>query len=768
MRLRAGRNACLAIVIAAIWSSISPGAVPAFAQEAEPPPLAAMVRSDTIGNALWSLGRAAGRPDCASADVCYDLSVDYVDGVLRNPTVPLDPANPATGYDKVRLRNYVGSVVREGQIMRNDALADATPFMAPIVEVFPGESFRLTLHNKLPKQEDMILPYKNPDGSPARCVGHPADHNTPHCSNFNITNMHSHGIWTSPDGNGDNVLLSVNPGVSFQYEYNIPKDHPSGTFWYHSHRHGSTAPQVSSGMAGVLLVRGDRKPQLSGSGWQTGDIDILLPDGAVSERVMLFQQIAYACRDSDGKIKTVAGSTVWRCDEGDIGMVEPGPKNAFDQLGPQSWTQSGRFTAINGEVMADQPKAVAGRLERWRLAHGGVRGTIKLQIRKATSADPTMADGVARVQTAAAADDDTLTEQAMEENEEQVVSELCGGEPIPTLGIATDGLTRNRLDERQVTWLQPGYREDLLVQFPASATTETYCIIDDAIAAQAAVNGKPNSPRLIGWIEVQGSGSAQNIASGEPQDIIETLVSVAQKIFSGPARDRIVEELRARSLAAFVPHPSLAEAKINEIHTVGFAIGAPGFPGFTVGNLEKDAQAGYKLVKADAYSPSRIDHKLVLGNTDEWQITAFQGGTGHPFHIHVNPFEIISIKQYNPRANCAAYTPPTTEPDTCQPDNAIKPDDPSTWKEVSGAGDPAVNQYANLQGQWKDTIFARPGFLITTRTQYRRYIGAFVLHCHILDHEDQGMMQNVAIYIPDGKGGYQSPMDMPDAHHSHQ
>jgi hypothetical protein len=35
----------------------------------------------------------------------------------------------------------------------------------------------------------------------------------------------------------------------------------------------------------------------------------------------------------------------------------------------------------------------------------------------------------------------------------------------------------------------------------------------------------------------------------------------------------------------------------------------------------------------------------------------------------------------------------------------------------------------------------------------RRYIGDFVLHCHILDHEDQGMMQNIRIALPDGKGG---------------
>ncbi|HYO57090.1 multicopper oxidase domain-containing protein, partial [Archangium sp.] len=42
----------------------------------------------------------------------------------------------------------------------------------------------------------------------------------------------------------------------------------------------------------------------------------------------------------------------------------------------------------------------------------------------------------------------------------------------------------------------------------------------------------------------------------------------------------------------------------------------------------------------------------------------------------------------------------------------------------------------------------KPGqYTITVRTRYQRYIGEFVLHCHILDHEDQGMMQNVSIEL---------------------
>jgi L-ascorbate oxidase len=38
------------------------------------------------------------------------------------------------------------------------------------------------------------------------------------------------------------------------------------------------------------------------------------------------------------------------------------------------------------------------------------------------------------------------------------------------------------------------------------------------------------------------------------------------------------------------------------------------------------------------------------------------------------------------------------------------------------------------------------------RTRYRRYIGDFVLHCHILDHEDQGMMQNIRVALPGAEG----------------
>jgi FtsP/CotA-like multicopper oxidase with cupredoxin domain len=39
---------------------------------------------------------------------------------------------------------------------------------------------------------------------------------------------------------------------------------------------------------------------------------------------------------------------------------------------------------------------------------------------------------------------------------------------------------------------------------------------------------------------------------------------------------------------------------------------------------------------------------------------------------------------------------------------------------------------------------------VTIRTRFRQWTGKAVFHCHILPHEDTGMMQNLLIL---GKGG---------------
>lgn len=73
------------------------------------------------------------------------------------------------------------------------------------------------------------------------------------------TNLHFHGFHVSPANNSDNVFLEVAPGKTQHFIVDIPKDHPLGTDWYHSHLHGLSYGQVAAGMSGVIIVEGLQK-----------------------------------------------------------------------------------------------------------------------------------------------------------------------------------------------------------------------------------------------------------------------------------------------------------------------------------------------------------------------------------------------------------------------------------------------------------------------------------------------------------------------------
>ncbi|MCD1144467.1 multicopper oxidase family protein [Kocuria sp. LUK] len=68
------------------------------------------------------------------------------------------------------------------------------------------------------------------------------------------TNLHVHGLHVSPEDNGDNPFVSIEPGGSFDYEFVLPDDHPPGTYWYHPHRHGHVADQLAAGLYGAIVV----------------------------------------------------------------------------------------------------------------------------------------------------------------------------------------------------------------------------------------------------------------------------------------------------------------------------------------------------------------------------------------------------------------------------------------------------------------------------------------------------------------------------------
>lgn len=66
-------------------------------------------------------------------------------------------------------------------------------------------------------------------------------------------NLHTHGLHVSPLGPGDNVLVSIDPGENLDVSITLPADRP-GLNWYHPHLHGLSTQQVAAGLVGQLWV----------------------------------------------------------------------------------------------------------------------------------------------------------------------------------------------------------------------------------------------------------------------------------------------------------------------------------------------------------------------------------------------------------------------------------------------------------------------------------------------------------------------------------
>ena len=672
-----------------------------------------------------------GRDLYAPGEKALDLHIVYGIGKIYNPTTKL--------CDTVSLRFY----------SRTDK-QDATGFVpigayvAPTIDITPGDTIHITLHNDLPNDD--------PSCGPAAEAN--MDH--PHC--FNGTNLHTHGLWVSPTGNSDNVLLSVYPGTKFDYIYNIPPDHPAGTFWYHTHLHGSTALQVSSGMAGAIVIHGNRPPVQTDNGVKTGDIDLLLKNAP--DRVFVLQQIQYAClrHDHTYLIQTdpldpdaTHPVTSWPCDPDQTGIAGPFlavVKNAKGDpvkdtngnpvyqtgyvdsrgngYGPTQWGQSNRYTSVNGVVLPTFT-AEAGQVNRWRFIHGGIQDTINLRFYRMK---PASLSGIPA------------------QGDAGFVDRECEGDPIPYYVIAQDGLTMAAAVPTIEQILQPGYRADALVVFPSDGD---YCVVDAASKAASNVWGVDKKVRLIGKVAVRG-GKA--ISQDQVQATVKaTMVAGAEaNIAPGDIRKKVIADLEdGLKFTLFVPHPTVTDEEVagNTIEKLYFQIGfdSKGNALFLVGDSPNNM---------NEYKMDRIDRTLTLGTAQEWDLRALY--VSHPFHIHVNPFQIVEV--LDPLGHDVS-APGTRD--------TFWIDDAGTQR-MDGPVDP---QYAGMKGVWKDTIwvknaspsskFADKGiYKIVIRTRYERYIGEFVLHCHILDHEDQGMMQNVQI-VPPGYDGPGSELMAPPA-----
>jgi FtsP/CotA-like multicopper oxidase with cupredoxin domain len=97
-------------------------------------------------------------------------------------------------------------------------------------------------------------------------------------------------------------------------------------------------------------------------------------------------------------------------------------------------------------------------------------------------------------------------------------------------------------------------------------------------------------------------------------------------------------------------------------------------------------------INGRAFEHGRVDTQVTLGTVEDWEIIN-TGVMDHPFHLHTNRFQLISRN-----------------------------------------GQPVGDR------TWKDTVLVPTGETARVRVAFRDFPGRTVYHCHILDHEDLGMM----------------------------
>jgi FtsP/CotA-like multicopper oxidase with cupredoxin domain/plastocyanin len=305
--------------------------------------------------------------------------------------------------------------------------------------------------------------------------------------------------------------------------------------------------------------------------------------------------------------------------------------------------------------------------------------------------------------------------------------------------LAVDGVqlhpTNYAKSLNQQFLLAAGNRVDLLVQAPAAAcTTKGGCVypvqVHNEVDPSDLVPATPpaRGPFKINLMSVNVSGNPVQMpfpdsspASTFPddlKDITDGDVQGTQNIAFGTVPQQFNNGAPPRSMAA--------------IHTIN----------------------GKKF-------SNEVGVAVLLNKVEEWTVTNNSAGISHPFHIHINPFQITQVF-----APASATLPDGTTPRyvaTTDPNQPLLPGqcrlDPTndkTW--VACPADPG---YSIPQPRiWWD-VFPIPSALVWTsadqkqtvnikgyfkmRSRFVDYPGWFVIHCHILAHEDRGMMTVVEV-----------------------
>ena len=294
--------------------------------------------------------------------------------------------------------------------------------------------------------------------------------------------------------------------------------------------------------------------------------------------------------------------------------------------------------------------------------------------------------------------------------------------------IGTDGGLLNAPVRLSELLLAPAERADLLVDFRSAAPGSTFRLTNDANAPFSSLTAPPadNQAPLSDLMQFTVTR-----AIGFQGEIPRTLRG-------GRNQPKVLPTLKATVTRTVMLNEITDPTLLEPVHG-------------HINNQFYSDSTGMAPRTTQIETPK-------LNSIEEWDIVNTTGDA-HPIHIHLTQFRLLNRQAFDEPAYTAAVN--TKLPAPGLPDPSVSGSGP--WPAQSAGaylmGSPTAPA-ANEQG-WKDTIIAPPGqvtrilipfggtaagvpapFVGDAKTaSVQRFMGTYVFHCHILEHEDNDMMQ---------------------------
>jgi len=264
---------------------------------------------------------------------------------------------------------------------------------------------------------------------------------------------------------------------------------------------------------------------------------------------------------------------------------------------------------------------------------------------------------------------------------------LANGQQNPTLNLPQNGLLRLRLvnaSTSRIYQLQLRDHPWHLVATDRGAIAAPaeleMLLLSPGERAELLISGsrEPGEYSLISLPYDRGLAESRSALEGA----VNQMAGVVRPTQTTVATLRYVEGDRASPLplpTQLIPVEPLPEPQVTREFVLDHGLDpAAASTGFTI--------------NGQSFVMGRVNTRVRLNDVEEWRIIN-QASIDHPFHLHTNRFQVVAR---------------------------------------NGRPEPAA--------AWKDTVSLKGYESVTIRVRFDDFVGRTVYHCHILDHEDQGMM----------------------------